>query len=523
MSLPTRTAFFAAWSMFLASASPAQFTTLESVSSSNLQQDNGDAFLFNSTAVSDSGRCIAFYNLSQNLVAGGTPGVGDILLRDRRTRETLRASVNALGVPANNFCFDPAISGDGHFVAYSSTADNLVAGDTNLRSDVFVWNRAVGSVERVSISTSGRQGTEPSSHPSLSAEGRYVAFLSRARQFGGQFFNINHVYVRDRTLGTTELVSVSTALEPSDRDCNTPRISADGNSVVFWGFASNLVAAPNNLADDVYLHDRTLGTTELISQSSGGVRGSLDSRYPAVSGDGQRVVFQSVQSFDPLDSNGKWDIYLRDRTLNTTTLISRTSSGNAGDGDSTFPDISRDGDVITFESSATDLVTADGNDATDIFQYTVSTGVMARVSVNDSGIEGLDASRAAALSGDGRLVAFYSKAHNLVPGDQNGEADLFMHGALLSAEASPQPALPAAPLSLDAWGGVPNSPAVFALEAVNGMPLFLVAGMGLFDAVGHAALGSVVPAAASGATFEIVIYGARFGSLQSVGLTVVVQ
>ncbi len=178
----------------------------------------------------------------------------------------------------------PSISADGRFVAFFSDATNLVAGDTNGADDVFVRDRKQGTTERVSVSSAGEQanaGTVRPPDPSISADGRFVAFESYASNLvAGDTYGTWDVFVRDRSAGTTELVSVSTAGEQGNDGSGDPSISADGRFVAFESSATNLVAGDTNGADDVFVRDRQAGTTELVSVSTAGRQGNAVSPMP---------------------------------------------------------------------------------------------------------------------------------------------------------------------------------------------------------------------------------------------------
>jgi Tol biopolymer transport system component len=206
--------------------------------------------------VSADGRYVAFYSTATNLVPGDRGGFADVFVRDRQTRQTLRASVAGDGTAANGYSVQPTLSGNGRYVAFVSTATNLVSGDTNRRIDVFVKDLETGQVERVSVSSTGAQGNGASYEPALSADGRYVVFESFASNLVPGDTNASHdVFVHDRETRQTRRVSLGTGDTQSDGASWTPSLSADGRFVAFRSDATNLAAVDGNRSSDVYVRD----------------------------------------------------------------------------------------------------------------------------------------------------------------------------------------------------------------------------------------------------------------------------
>jgi Tol biopolymer transport system component len=206
-------------------------------------------------------------------------------------------------------------------------------------------------------------------------------------------------------------------------------ISADGRSVAFRSFASNLVAGDTNGFLDVFVHDRETGVTTRVSVDSSGAQGNEESEMPSISADGRFVAFHSLGSnLVAGDTNGFFDVFLHDRETGVTSRMSVDSSGLQGDNGSYNPSISADGRFVAFESDATNFVAGDSNFTTDVFVYEQATGGTERVSVNSSGADGNDGSILPAISAHGGLVAFESFASNLVAGDTNRSPDVFVHG-----------------------------------------------------------------------------------------------
>jgi len=384
----------------------------------------------NAVSISADGRWVAFQANASNLVAGDTNGTLDVFVRDRGTGTTERVSVATGGSQGSSAALAPALSADGRFVVFMSYAWDLVAGDTNGFADVFVRDRQLGSTERVSVATGGAQSDGDSVSPSISADGRFVAFHSVATNLvAGDTNGWADVFVRDRQLGTTERVSVATGgTQANGASDNDSSLSADGRYVAFASVASNLVAFDTNGAWDVFVRDRQLGTTGRASLSTSSAQGNGDSHDPSISADGRFVAFESVATnFVVGDTNGSYDVFVRDRLAGTTDRASVGTSGTQGDSASQQPSISADGRFVAFHSAATNLVPGDTNLAYDIILRDRQDGTSARVSVDSAGVQGGSHSEFPSLSGDGRFVAFHSAATNLVPGDTNAFQDAFVH------------------------------------------------------------------------------------------------
>jgi Tol biopolymer transport system component len=272
-------------------------------------QGNGDSF---DNSISADGRYIAFASRASNLVAGDTNGKQDIFVHDRLTGQTTRVSVASDGAQGNGDSGQPVISADGRFVAFYSSASNLVPGDTNGVEDVFVHDRLTGQTTRVSVASDGAQGNGPSWGPSISADGRFVAFESRASNLvPGDTNGTTDVFVHDRHTGQTMRVSVASDGREGNSYSWLARISADGRFVVFTSDASNLVAGDTNGTWDVFVHDRLTGQTTMVSVASDGTPGNGRSIGVSISGDGRFVAFMSEASnLVAGDTNGTWDVFV---------------------------------------------------------------------------------------------------------------------------------------------------------------------------------------------------------------------
>src|SRR4028119_1991642 len=233
-------------------------TTRVSVDSAGNQGNSNNFSNFSSTpSISADGRFVAFPSNSSNLVPGDTNNNNDIFVRDRLTNTTTRVSVDSAGNQGNgnnftNFVSTPSISADGRFVAFSSNASNLVPGDTTNNNDIFVRDRLTNTTTLVSVDSAGNQGNTDSNNPSISADGRFVAFSSDASNIvPGDTNNNNDIFVRDRLTNTTTRVSVDSAGNQANTYSTSPSISADGRFVAFASNSSNLVPGDTNNTYDM--------------------------------------------------------------------------------------------------------------------------------------------------------------------------------------------------------------------------------------------------------------------------------
>ncbi|MCC6455955.1 MAG: peptidoglycan DD-metalloendopeptidase family protein [Caldilineaceae bacterium] len=340
-----------------------------------------------SVALSADGRWIAFTApryITESLSIQQERGYDDLYLYDRSEGTLTRVTTAPDGAPSNGWVGMPAMVPDGRYLAFYAWASNLVPGDTNAVQDLFFYDRQAATISRLSVGADGAQANDRSGDSS-----------NRTR----------------------------------------PALSADGRFVAFHSAASNLTPNDNNGRVDVFLHDRQTTTTILMSHGPDGSGANGDSGYPALSADARYLLFQSrATNLDPtvpsLQGPGAYQIYLYDRTLGSTQLISRGPDGRPGDADSSTPAISGDGRYVVYASSATNLVAGDSNQVSDIFLYDHDTGETRRVSVASAGTQANRAAWAPVITLDGRYILFGAEASNLVNGDGNNAADLFLHDQL---------------------------------------------------------------------------------------------
>ena len=321
-------------------------------------------------SLSSDGDFVAFGSFATNLVAGDTNTAIDVFVHDRNTDTTERVSIASDTTQADADSFSPAISSDGQFVAFQSDATNLVLNDTNSNSDIFVHDRQTDSTERISVATGGAQGNGDSFFPAISADGRYVAFSSEASNLvAGDTNNKADIFVHDRQNDTTELI-VGPAEFTSGSDIITvaPVISPDNAFVGLRSLADDLVPADTNNSFDAFLVNRTTSIIERTSVSSSEVEGNADSSKPSISSDNRFVVFSSIATnLVSTDFNGSEDVFVRDRNADQTRRVSLAFDGDEADNNCFAAVISADGEFLAFTSFATNLVANDTNGDLDVF------------------------------------------------------------------------------------------------------------------------------------------------------------
>jgi hypothetical protein len=442
---------------------PEGVTTLESATA------QGDPAAGSSSApsVSGDGRVVAFESFASNLIKGDTNNAGDVYVRNRIRRAISRVSVSSSGVEGNDISYGAFVSGNGRFVAFESFASNLINRDTNGMHDVFVHDLMTHRTERVSVDSSGAQQQPPPQdrgavsgnsaqcgpppggpagcstnvrmYPTLSSDGRYVAFQSAAPNLvPNDRNNTRDVFVHDRDTGRTERVSVDSSGRERGPDAQptteevagigtsmTPSMSGNGRFVLFRSSAPNLVPGDDNLSDDWFVHDRVKRTTERIAGAPGPANVTDDdqpyyaqdelAQRQAFSFDGRYVAF----SAGPRRTAGPFEvhIFVHDQKLHRTVQVDVSSSGaRPEDGAvSRSPAISADGRYVAFQHAASNLVAGDDNGAVDVFLRDLKTATTIRVThdpATDDGPRQGWGSSLPALSADGRVVAFESSPVN---------------------------------------------------------------------------------------------------------------
>ena len=397
--------------------------------SADLTSSNGAS---SAPALSADGRFVAFASAANNLINGDTNNQPDIFVYDKQNGVMQRITASPQGDAANGASSAPTISGDGRYIAFVSSATNLVAGDTNGFDDIFVYDRQVESITRISVAPGVLQANDRSQNPAISFDGQFIAFASRATNLvSGDTNNALDVFRYEMSSGTIARVSVSSPGAEGNFFSDFPAISSDGRYIAFSSVANNLVPNDTNSETDVFRRDMQLNSTLRVSVSTLGEQASGTSQNPAISGDGRFVAFESsAPNLVDGDTNGVADVFLRDTTggvsLPSTLRVSVAYDGTESDGISNLASISQDGDLITFSSLADNLVPTDTNNAADVFVYGVASASTQRLSLSNTRLQADASSTSPALSPDGRYLTFSSAATNLVTGDTNVLTDIFI-------------------------------------------------------------------------------------------------
>ena len=409
---------------------------LLSTDSTGQQVQNGDGNMCNGIkngSVTGNGRYVAFATTADLTPGATSQHMFKVYVKDTWSGTTVDAATDMYGNKANGDSSNPSISADGHYVAFSSSASNLVSNDTNSSSDIFKKDLQTGEITRVSTDSSGNQAGSSFS-PSISADGHYVAFTTISVLVPGDSNGKDDVYVKDTQTGSVTEASTDSSSNQSIGGNMTgfPSISADGRYVAFHSDATNLVPGDTNGSWDIFIKDTQAGTTVRASTDSSGNQQTGNSSGflfpPSISADGRYVVFNSdANNLVPGDTIW-YDVFVKDLQTGVTSRVSTDSSGNQANAGSLWGvDISSDGTYVAFESNANNLVPGDTNDSGDVFVKNTQTGVITRVSTSATGDQSNGCFGLPSISKDGHYVSFYSTSDDLIPQDSNGKnVDFFL-------------------------------------------------------------------------------------------------
>lgn len=382
-----------------------------------------------SASLSADGRYVAFSDSADGLVESDTNRESDIFVRDRLTNITERISVANDGRENSKPSASPKLSADGRYVVFQSVTDDLDNTTIEDASGIFLYDRTDKAIERIALDSDGNVGIGAATQPDISADGRYVAFRSEASNLVADDTNQqDDIFVRDLINKTTERISFGVEDQQSNGRSDSPTLSADGRYIAFVSSASNLVAGDTNDKSDVFVYDRQTKEIERVSVNSEGTEGDGFSNAPSISADGRYVSYSSAATnLVEGDTNQVGDVFVHDRITQTTERVSLTSDGEQSNGFSFNHDISAGGRYVTYSSVASNLALNDVNRARDVFVYDRTTQTTELISVNAAGVEGNSGSRESAFSADGRFIALQSSASNLVEEDTNGRTDIFVY------------------------------------------------------------------------------------------------
>lgn len=413
----------------------AQATARASVSSGGFEAHDSSL----DPVLSADGRLVAFTSYADDLIPSDQNGVRDVFVHDRVTGATTLASVTSLGAQAHGPSELPHLSRDGRFVAFESSAADLVANDANGSFDVFVRDLVAGTTECASRNALGATSDGRSGWAALSGDGRFVAFSSDATDLvaGNPPFSIQ-VFVRDRLTNAIELASRDGSGTIGDGNCiDRPVLSADGRYVAFASWAANLVANDTNATSDVFVRDRLLGTTERVSLASSGAEADSSTRWPAITPDGRFVAFMGpAANLWNGDLNVRDDVFVRDRLLGTTVCASVTGFNKPGNHWSRWPSLSDDGRFIAFLTNTSDILPGDVPGTVDLALRDFQTLSTTKLDFVWNGAPTPPAAGIGVLSGDARVAAFYSGDPGYVLDDTNQVQDVFTLERLAPASAA---------------------------------------------------------------------------------------
>lgn len=386
-----------------------------------------------SSLLSHTGRYAVFASKSSKVVAGDDNKFMDVFIKDRKTKTNELVSVSSDGVQGNSTSYPTALSGDGRFVVFTSEASTFASPDVDPGGeeslDVFIRDRLLGTTERVSVGSDKTAAMGPSFAGDLSDDGRFVVFESGAANLVPNDDNFGYdIFVRDRELGTTEVASVRSNGELAESSSAAPSISADGRYVAFESGAE-LAKGDSNRAWDSFVHDRESGKTKRISVTSEGKQSPYGGVDPDLSADGRMVLFYAESKLSPSDTNNRGDAYLYVMKSGAVRRISRRCK------DDCYPtSISATGRYLVYASTSPSIVPNDTNGDNDYFLFDRKERDLVRVNVSSRGRQARGEKGfwiGADVSGDGRFVAFDSSATNLVGNDTNNAYDTFLRGPLL--------------------------------------------------------------------------------------------
>lgn len=411
----------------------AQSTSRASVGPLGLQSD-GHSY---GSALSDDGNIVVFSSYAKNFVSGDNAGTLDIFVRDVANDSLTCLSLSMSGVPGTGQSFDPHVSADGRYVVFVSDSPSLVPNDTNGTNDVFWFDRQTSMLERVSVDSNGNEGLYGGYEARISKDGQLVMFSSGSPNLVPNDTNgMIDVFVHDVRNGVTERVSVDSSGNEGSDSSFSGGFSADDRQAVFASYANDLDPSDANPGGDVFVKDRQTGALTLVSLDSNGNAANDSCFYSTISGDGNVVAFVSYASnLVAGDTNNNDDVFVRDLRTGVTTLESTSTDGTVTGFNCYYPLLSDDGRYVAFSSLADLTPNPSRLSQQTVFLRDRVLGFTLTPAEDSSGNASKGESDRIALSGDGQFMSFYGRGADLVPGDTNKRADVFVHQTCITPAA----------------------------------------------------------------------------------------
>jgi hypothetical protein len=405
-------------------------TQLISVNLSGTGGGNGNSW---PQGISTNGQYVLFESVASDLVANDTNNASDVFVRDVLNGTTMAASASLSGGTGNGVSRNPVMTPDGRYVAFVSAATNLVAGDTNQITDVFVRDMQSSNTTLVSVGATSMNSsafTSSSESPVITPDGRYVAFSSTATNLVPGVTNAGEIYVRDLTTAQTQWASVNarsiaySLLGTSNVVSYCPSISSDGNFVAF----ETATNPPSPNANGLILRQNMLTSgTDIVSTNANVISAPLGDFYPLdMTPDGGFIAFVANVASNPPTMNTA--IYLWDAQTGTNTLVSMNrDSGLVSDGICSSPVVSSNGQFVAFTGSGTNLAANSFDGQFHAYIRDQQAGITQLLDGDTNGIgAGVPTMTVPGLSADGRFVVFDCASGNLVPNDRNHAEDVFV-------------------------------------------------------------------------------------------------
>jgi hypothetical protein len=396
-----------------------------SVSSNGVQ---GDGWSF-SPSLSGDGRLVAFISTAENLVPGDSNDLADIFVYDTQTRITERVSINADGASANGLSYHPQISADGRFVSFTSIASNLVGDDTNNFADIFVFDRLTNDIDRVSVGDEGTQSDRWSDWSSISADGRYVVFSSAANNLVyGDTNQALDVFLHDRLTGQTRRVSVGSDGSQGNKGAGWgAKISADGRFITFSSTAENLVPNDTNQISDVFIHNRVNGKTERISTPSAPAAGISGFENPTLSWNGSKAAYGAQFSFSDFEEPSP-SIFLYDRSTGLSSPLGINNVMTGVQHRSAQAVLSSEGGHLAFTKAENLAPENEKNRQWEVVLVDLENGDLFSIpNSQNNNILYSQMIGPPSLSGNGNAVAFSAISELQDPENQSGAAQIYLY------------------------------------------------------------------------------------------------